>query len=166
MITCTKCGKQFSTKVTIDGKRRNIQNRKLCLQCSPFGQHNTRPDPNAPRQTGIRRARECITCCKRFSSTRANKECSSCRVTRRRQSRKRKAIKLLGGKCCICGYNRTPQSLDFHHLDPNNKKALVSRLLQYRWEVALREIKKCVVVCKNCHGEIHAGITVIPVLTN
>lgn len=38
--------------------------------------------------------------------------------------RKRTKIALVeykGGKCCICGYNKCIEALEFHHLDPSQK---------------------------------------------
>ena len=57
-------------------------------------------------------------------------------------------------KCSKCEENRW-YVLDFHHL--NNKKDNVSNLIQGRssWETILNEIKKCIVLCANCHREEH-----------
>ena len=37
MKTCKKCGKEFPTRMTIDGKSRNLMGRNYCIECSPFG---------------------------------------------------------------------------------------------------------------------------------
>ena len=37
-----RCGQIIPFTCVIDGKRRNLKNRKFCLDCSPFGLHNTR----------------------------------------------------------------------------------------------------------------------------
>ena len=42
-------------------------------------------------------------------------------VAKRRRKIKEMAIKYLGGKCQICGYNRYQGALDFHHKDENLK---------------------------------------------
>ena len=39
---CKNCENEFPYKVEIGGKVRNLQNRKYCLDCSPFGEHNTK----------------------------------------------------------------------------------------------------------------------------
>jgi len=68
-----------------------------------------------------------------------------------------------GGKCMICGYTKYPGSLDFHHLDPKQKEFGISvRGLTRSWEKIRKEIDKCILVCANCHREIHAGITQLP----
>lgn len=42
MKTCLKCGKEFKIKIKINGKIKNLGNRKYCIECSPFGVHNTK----------------------------------------------------------------------------------------------------------------------------
>lgn len=42
MKTCKKCKKDFPILLVINGKTRNLGSRNFCLNCSPFGQHNTR----------------------------------------------------------------------------------------------------------------------------
>lgn len=67
---------------------------------------------------------------------------------------------MFGGKCVVCGYKKYPGSLDFHHIDPKMKEfALSVKGLSYSWVSLVEEAKKCVLVCKNCHTEIEAGIT-------
>ena len=63
-----------------------------------------------------------------------------------------------GGKCCICGYNKCIAALDFHHLDPNSKEGGVIGTTA-SLEKQREEAKKCILVCANCHREIHAGLT-------
>lgn len=43
--------------------------------------------------------------------------------------------------------------LDFDHKDPNNKKFGIARAVNegYAWELILEEIKKCRILCANCH---------------
>lgn len=57
--------------------------------------------------------------------------------------------------CTVCGENH-PATLDFHHVirSPDNKK--VHRLAgSGAYKKALEEIKKCVVLCANCHRKYH-----------
>ena len=44
MRECRECSAKIPNRVIIDGKQRNLKNRKFCLICSPFGKHNTNPD--------------------------------------------------------------------------------------------------------------------------
>lgn len=48
--------------------------------------------------------------------------------------------------------------LDPHHLDPSIKEDDVSALIQYSWKKVFEELVKCIIVCRNCHAKIHAGI--------
>lgn len=59
-------------------------------------------------------------------------------------------------KCSICGYDRFPRALEFHHTH-NNKKANVSDMVGdlYSQKTILKEIKKCIVLCVLCHAEMH-----------
>jgi hypothetical protein len=64
--------------------------------------------------------------------------------------------------CELCGYDRCKSVLHFHHRDPSTKKfgITLAKSVALLSEVQLvDEIKKCVVVCSNCHGEIHNGLT-------
>ena len=67
----------------------------------------------------------------------------------------------LGGKCQICSYSKCQNALHFHHKDASQKKFTISDAVKRRSfseEEINEEIKKCVLVCANCHAEIHAGL--------
>lgn len=77
--------------------------------------------------------------------------------------RKRTKLKLVeykGGKCQICDYNKSLNALHFHHLDPNEKDFSISGK-SLSFEKLKSEVDKCILVCSNCHSEIHEGITKI-----
>lgn len=77
-------------------------------------------------------------------------------VVKRRQKIKEMAIEYKGGCCQKCGYNKCNSALEFHHLDPNEKDFLVSDKGHCRsWEKVKIELDKCILVCANCHREIH-----------
>ena len=87
--------------------------------------------------------------------------CLKCRADSHRKTfanKKQKAVDYLGGECSKCGYNKCNAALEFHHLDPNEKDVEPSRLLRRSWDKVKIEIDKCILVCSNCHREIHAGI--------
>jgi hypothetical protein len=42
MLVCRSCGREFPTSLVIGGKLRVLNRRRYCLNCSPFGSHNTR----------------------------------------------------------------------------------------------------------------------------
>jgi transcription elongation factor Elf1 len=90
-------------------------------------------------------------------------KCASEWVIKNRRNKKERLVKIFGGKCSICGYSTYIGALDFHHLDPKKKDfALSVKGLAYSWESILREAQKCVLVCKNCHAEVEAGVTKVP----
>lgn len=73
-----------------------------------------------------------------------------------REKRKKELVVLMGGKCCKCGYDKNWAALEFHHKDPNKKEISIdSRNLSANWKRCLEEVKKCILVCANCHREIH-----------
>jgi len=80
-------------------------------------------------------------------------------VIRWRKDKKNKLVEYKGGKCQVigCGYNKCNDSLSFHHINPNNKDFSISRK-SYSYERLKQEVDKCILVCNNCHGEIHYEI--------
>jgi len=55
--------------------------------------------------------------------------------------------------CAICGYDRCGSALDFHHVNPQDKKFNIARYTKVNSDL-VEEIEKCVLVCRNCHMEI------------
>jgi 5-methylcytosine-specific restriction endonuclease McrA len=91
------------------------------------------------------------------------KECSTQRVMDWRRRAKLKLIAEAGGACVICGYDRSPRALHFHHVDPASKAfALGQRGLTRGIEKLRVEAAKCVLLCSNCHAEVEAGFTDLP----
>lgn len=76
-------------------------------------------------------------------------------------SNRRKAIRIslikeLGGKCSICGYSKTNSALEFHHLNPVEKDFVLSNSgLNKSLKKIREEVAKCILVCANCHRELH-----------
>lgn len=86
------------------------------------------------------------------------KKCNSCLVNIRRFKIKENAVKNKGGKCIICGYDKCIQALEFHHLNPNDKKFNISGSHSRKEKDIEKELEKCILVCANCHAEIEAGL--------
>lgn len=81
-------------------------------------------------------------------------------VTNWRIRSKKKLVEHFGGKCRICGYKKSIQALTFHHIDPSTKKfGIGGKTLAY--EKLLEEANKCLLICHNCHAEVHAGLVKI-----
>jgi predicted HNH restriction endonuclease len=163
---CKKCGDQIPVRLLIDGKQKNLQNRKYCLKCSPFGLHNTRKI----EQNSLKGTKICPKCnkekdkkdfYKRRNNTHSSsycKECSDKYSSERWIDIKKNAVEYKGGKCEICGYNKFYGALAFHHLDPQVKEKDWNQLRLTSWEKIKKELDKCICVCHNCHAEIHGNI--------
>ncbi len=79
-------------------------------------------------------------------------------VAKRRKRLKERAVDYKGGKCSLCGYDRVIDALEFHHLGEGKKDfGLSQRGLTRSWKRIKEELGKCILVCANCHREIHAG---------
>lgn len=89
------------------------------------------------------------------------KRCRMQRVMRRRRKLKAILVADAGGSCCVCGYDRYVGALEFHHLDRTEKRAEIS-YAALSLETLREEARKCVLVCSNCHAEIEAGVTTVP----
>ena len=76
---------------------------------------------------------------------------------KRGKERKLTLIKMNGGKCMICGYNKNYASLEFHHRDPKEKESQLDlrKLSNSYWEWCVSEASKCDILCSNCHRELH-----------
>lgn len=77
-------------------------------------------------------------------------------AAQKRLDLKERAVAFLGGKCTLCPYDKCPAAFDFHHLDAAEKDFEISA--KTVWDEALEaELRKCVLLCSNCHREVHAG---------
>lgn len=130
---CPECGDVVPPSVVIDGKRRGFAHRTHCLKCVPFGNPGT--VPAARRSRAVRRGID--------------------RRNTRRRGVKAWAVRLLGSCCSRCGYARNLAALDFHHTD-GTKETNISDLLVCHDRTRLEnELRKCVLLCRNCHHEHH-----------
>lgn len=81
-------------------------------------------------------------------------------VADRRRKLREMSIDYGGGECQVCGYKKCKRALSFHHKDPKEKDfGLSARGLTRSWDKIQKELDKCILVCANCHMEIHEGIT-------
>lgn len=81
--------------------------------------------------------------------------CASAAVARRRRKIKEILVEESGGKCAICGYDKCLAALQFHHLDPDQKDFGVGEYSKSIDKLRV-EVKKCQLLCSNCHAEIHS----------
>jgi predicted HNH restriction endonuclease len=57
--------------------------------------------------------------------------------------------------CEICGFSH-PAVIDFHHMNPDEKDGNLANMIKNKSrEKVIEEIKKCRVLCSNCHRILH-----------
>jgi hypothetical protein len=148
-MKCLNCGKETKNPKFCSRSCSAILNNKLYIR------HVAKIDVE----------RGCHICGKPVE--RYRKLCDSCRDTpikdypRIKSFRKRtkqKAVEYCGGKCCVCGYSKCVEALEFHHKNPNTKDFSISTNTNKAWNKVKIELDKCILVCSNCHREIHAGL--------
>jgi transposase-like protein len=92
------------------------------------------------------------------------KRCRSEAVARRRRKVKAILVSEAGGRCCICGYDRSMRALHFHHIDPSQKRHEINaKGVALALDTLRAEARKCILLCSNCHAEVEDGITVVPI---
>ncbi len=113
-------------------------------------------------------------CLSRYDGLQA--ECKDCRharyiehgsalvTSRTKENRKRIRREIddykLETGCEVCGYRRCSSALDFHHRDPGDKEFTVGEALARNMAsvTVMAEIEKCILLCSNCHRELHEGL--------
>lgn len=91
-------------------------------------------------------------------SIKVNGLCKPCLLERnaeKRRSVKEQAVKYLGGKCSVCGYDKCLGALEFHHLDPSQKDPTYHSYKTIFNDRFKKELDKCILLCANCHKELH-----------
>ena len=69
------------------------------------------------------------------------------------------AVEYKGGRCKTCGYDRCIDALEFHHINLSKKEFGISEKGYTRsWKKVMEELDKCIMVCANCHRELHAKL--------
>ena len=68
---------------------------------------------------------------------------------------KRTLVEEFGGCCSICGYNKNYSALEFHHLESKEKDFHLGSAKTTNIDKLRKEVEKCILVCSNCHKELH-----------
>lgn len=137
---CTKCAeirKKYSKKF-----RARRYADKQCVVCG-------KPNDRYPQTT-------CSLCRERSNNwVKENKDLHLKRRAKWARSVKKEVVDLFGGKCELCGYNKSLAALDFHHINFDGKDDSKGwkRLTDIRDGKITRE--KIQLLCANCHREIH-----------
>ena len=71
---------------------------------------------------------------------------------------KERMIYVMGDKCSICGYNKCQTALELHHINAEEKEFTFASNTNRAWATIRKELEKCVLVCANCHREIHSNL--------
>lgn len=166
MPTCQKCKALFRNHVVINGEKHNLSSRKFCLDCSPFGRHNTinfceNPTPDkgrvCPRCNQRKEIAKFYTRRQKAGSSPYCKQCTNEQAMERQWTFKQQCVDYKGGKCEICDYSRCIEALEFHHLDAIGKDFSISAKKMNKFDDSIKaELDKCQLCCANCHREIHA----------
>lgn len=84
------------------------------------------------------------------------KKCTKEQSVERIRDLKEKMVEYKGGKCSRCGYKKYMGALEFHHINPSEKDFTPSQLKSYKLNDRVKkELDKCILVCANCHRELH-----------
>jgi len=80
-------------------------------------------------------------------------------VHKRRKKIREMAVDYKGSHCELCGYSRCIEALEFHHTDSSGKDFSISEKGYTRsWGKVQEELDKCMLLCANCHRELHAKL--------
>ncbi len=58
-------------------------------------------------------------------------------------------------QCQVCKYSKNLAALDFHHVESHTKDSGLGMMKTASFERLRREAEKCVILCANCHREVH-----------
>ena len=119
---------------------------------------------------------ECDSCYNLFKTTLTSRKtiCRRCYSFQKRQELKLKAVEYKGGCCIKCGYRKTLSALVFHHfigytqgffteeeMIKYKKSFKISDKDNIAWDDLKKELDKTVLLCSNCHIEVHDGTQIL-----
>src|SRR3989344_526338 len=81
--------------------------------------------------------------------------CGTCNTKIRRYRAKMAAVTYLGSKCTVCGWSGHQAAFQFHHTNPKEKDFIIGNVANKSWDSILKELKKCILLCANCHAIHH-----------
>ena len=139
--TITYWLKKYKLKTNYNQNNKIINDQKICLSCNinkPIAEYHFKTKD------------------KKYLSNKC-KVCFNNDEKKRLRQIKQECLDYKGNECSNCGYNKCAAALDFHHLDPNQKDFEISRVKNKTiTNIVKQELDKCIVLCANCHREVHA----------
>jgi hypothetical protein len=151
-----ECGTIIPGRIKLDGKWKSTTHRFKCLACQPWSS-----SPYAKRFKSEEERKESDLVRGRTKVKKNNEKFKLGHGTDRanlvRKLRKQQVLDLVQSACQVCSYNKLASNLAFHHLH-SKEFDLSERSFQFGWPKLIPEISKCVLVCHNCHGEIHNNL--------
>lgn len=134
------------TKLALAGASAQL----ICPTCG----HEGEPGDGSFHKAG-RQGHKCKECSNAYlrSWRKASPKAAEWDRARRADNRKLLDDYKMARGCAECGYHDHPAALDFHHLDPSQKRFNIGSLATggHRIERLMAEIEKCSVLCANCH---------------
>lgn len=140
--TCRGCTKHGSTRLKAQQQRHFLAKtgRKKCTKCGeikPLTEFDSLGKDSNIRQ---------VYC----------KECTTAISVKFTKEKKNRALFHYGSRACDrCGYDTYEGALDFHHRDPSEKEFGIAGVPTSK---LAEEVDKCVLLCANCHRELHGGV--------
>ena len=128
-------------------KPSELGNRRFCPRCKQIKELNSFYTPKINTKGKLNRLiKWCISCNQKHVNAATRKY-------------KKEIVDYMGGKCCRCGYDKCLHALDIHHTDPEQKDPNFKQMRNILTADLKRELEKCILVCSNCHREIHTEET-------
>ena len=155
--TCEVCGKEFEAQKSTK--------KYCCRSCQNKAAWERKKEKEKLLAQGIDSdIRQCIICGKDFKPIDKNANqrmcCYDC-MPQGHQLTRSEFLDLIrkqrGGKCEKCGYDKYLGALDFHHINPEEKEMTIGDR-NFKLKECIEETKKCILICSNCHRELHAGL--------
>ena len=81
-----------------------------------------------------------------------------------RKNTKRRLVMAFGDKCCSCEKIYPDEVMEFHHINPDEKEFSFASIRgnPRAWKILVIEMRKCIMLCANCHRLIHYEYKEIP----
>jgi hypothetical protein len=81
------------------------------------------------------------------------------RHAKRKKARSEWYKEFMEDKQCVICKETASEVLDWHHVNPTNKKGQIASMVKKNrpFSLIFEELEKCICVCANCHRKIHAG---------